>query len=260
MFLHRFIVIQNSKKIVAILVKRVILHCMAVRTVGAMQPYFFPYLGYFQLIDAVDIFVVLDDVNFIKRGWIHRNRILIGNEPKYINIEVSHSSQNKKICDLNVNSDRHFVDRILKTIKQNYKNTPHFNQVFPLIQEALHCKESALSEYLKHSLRKVCEYLDIHTDFIVSSRINTGKATGQERIIQTVKMNEGTRYINPIGGAELYSHKDFELQGIKLEFLQMREDIPYMNPFLSIIDLLMNCEKSRLREFLKQRNISEAIK
>jgi hypothetical protein len=210
--------------------------------VAIMQPYFFPYIGYFQLINAVDEFVVYDDVNFIKQGWITRNSILINKKKHNFILQVEGASSFKKIKEITLGKNR---IRILKTIEQEYKKAPFFSVVFPLIQEVLLNDESNLSKFLIFSLQKTAHYLNINTVFRLSSEINKNEALkGQDKVISICEELNATNYINAIGGQELYDKDTFHKNGITLSFIKT-EPICYNQfdndfiPWLSIIDVMM---------------------
>jgi hypothetical protein len=213
--------------------------------VGIMQPYFFPYIGYWQLINAVDKYVIYDDVNFIKRGWINRNNILMNGEAKLINIQMHKASQNKLINEIEVSGNDIFNNKLLKTIKQCYKKAPFYEDVFPVIESVINQEEKNLAKFLELSIRQVCEYLSIDTNIVISSDVQkNNELKAQEKIIELCKILGGDEYINAIGGQDLYTYEDFALQGIKLRFLSTKE-ISYTQfknnfvPNLSIIDVMM---------------------
>lgn len=210
--------------------------------VAIMQPYFFPYIGYFQLINAVDEFVVYDDVNFIKQGWITRNSILADKKKYSFILNVEGASSFKKIKEISlVNNNK----KLLKTIEQEYKKAPYFSVVFPIIQEILSSNENNLSKFLVFSLRKIAYYLQIDTIFRISSEIDkNNELKGQDKIIAICKQLKAKTYINSIGGQELYNKEIFNKNKIKLSFIKT-EPINYTQfdndfiPWLSIIDIIM---------------------
>lgn len=223
---------------------------------GIMQPYFFPYIGYWQLINAVDKYVIYDDVNFIKGGWINRNRILVNNESKLINLKMDGASPNKLINEVGVSNDIIFVKKNMKMIENLYKKAPYYKDLYPVIEDIFYYKESNLAKYLEYSLRKICDYLSIKTELIVSSEINKDtKLKGQDKVIEICKLLKANEYINAIGGQELYSVSDFSKEGINLGFLktgvikykQFNNDFV---PNLSIIDVMMFNSVEEIKEML----------
>lgn len=211
-----------------------------------MQPYFFPYLGYFQLMTEVDAFVIFDDVNFINRGWINRNRINVNRAPHLITVPLKQASQNKLICEICMNDDLLWRDKLLKTIRQAYSRAPQFARVFPLVERIVRHPAGNLADYLRHSLINLRDFLGLGTEIISSSRrYENANLTGQSRIIDICLREHSGIYVNAIGGKELYEHTAFELAGVKLQFLQPALP-PYdqsgaeFMPGLSIIDVLMN--------------------
>jgi len=229
-----------------------------------MQPYFFPYIGYLQLISAVDKFIFYDDVNFIKKGWINRNHILMNNKKWMFTIPCIKVTQNKKINEIFVESKSKDIDKILITIKNSYNNAPYFFQVLPLIESIFSTinAQITISKLAITSIREVCDYLNIYSDFELSSKIysetiNYGKI---ERLIQIAKLNDAITYINPIGGMGLYDKEYFRSNGIKLRFIKSNEIIykQFVNnfhPFLSIIDVLMFNSKEEIKNMLNKYKI-----
>lgn len=208
-----------------------------------MQPYFFPYIGYFQLINAVDKFVFYDDVNYINRGWVNRNRILINSSPSYITVQLQKASQNKLINDIQINDNRL---KLKKVINMAYKKAPYFDNVLPVIDICLDFKTNKISDLAIFSVKTICHYLGITKDFEISSIEYplTRGLKGEQRLIEILRLSNFDTYINPIGGEKLYSKENFIKKGIKLYFLQSHH-INYRQfnndfiPWLSIIDIMM---------------------
>lgn len=227
---------------------------------GLNQPYFMPYLGHWQLINAVDVFVIGDDYNFINRGWIHRNRILQNGEAKYFNIEVAHASQNKKINELYL-SDVYDPAKKLQILRDAYSRAPHFAEGYALMQEILEYGERNLAVFLEHSIRCVCDYLGITTKLIRSSEIPGNSEFKREfRIYDQCRHVGADTYINAIGGRELYDYDQFRERGLGLGFLQMG-DVHYQQfggafvPCLSVMDLIMFNSREEIQEMLNHYTI-----
>lgn len=227
-------------------------------TLAIMQPYIFPYIGYFQLIHAVDKFVIYDDVNFINRGWINRNRILMNGKDFLFTIPLKDASQNKLINEIEVNWDENWKGKFLKTLEQAYKKAPHYQEVVELIERSLTPDKEIISKVIVNNLRLINDYLDISTEIVNSSAIyqNT-HLKAQERILDICKQEQANHYINPIGGTELYNYQYFEESVIKLNFIKTdRIEYPQFKnefvPFLSIIDILMFNSKENIKSFLNQ--------
>ncbi len=229
-------------------------------SVAMMQPYLFPYLGYFQLLNAVDVFVFADDVNFIKGGFINRNRILLKNEEYFITIPCAKKSQNKLIKEIQI-SDRFkgYPEGILLTIRQAYGKAPFFEDVFPLIESVFNSGIENISTLAAASVESVSKYLEINVDFKFSS-LSFNHTKGQEkstRLMNITKELGSSTYTNPIGGKKIYCKKCFEVQGVTLIFLES-EVIPYSQssekfvPGLSIIDVLMNNSLEDVQKLLNR--------
>ena len=225
-----------------------------------MQPYFFPYIGYFQLINAVDKFIVYDDVNFIKRGWINRNQILMNHSYKsLITVPLKHKSSFLKIREIEIDNSDNWRKKLLKILEYNYKKAPFFNEIFPILNIIINFNTNLLSEFNINSIKELCKYLEIKT-FIQSNTqkyqdienylcdynksINKPIDTKVVRILEICKKENANIYINPIGGIELYNKEDFKKNGLELFFLKTL-DIRYKQfnnefiPNLSIIDVMM---------------------
>jgi hypothetical protein len=210
--------------------------------VGIMQPYFFPYIGYWQLINAVDKFLIYDDVSYIKQGYINRNSFLVDGEAKRVTLELFGASSNKLINEIGVGGNGR---KILKTIEQAYRKAPHFEEVMPLLESILGSEERNLARFLGLSIQTVTRYLGIETEMMYSSDIKTEDALkGQGKVIALCKHLDATCYINAIGGQKLYDKAAFEANGIELHFLETAPtEYPQFGkqfvPSLSIIDVMM---------------------
>lgn len=223
-----------------------------------MQPYVFPYIGYFQLIKAVDKFVFYDDVNFIKQGWVNRNRILMNGKDHMFSIPLEKQSSFTKIADTRINQSQYGIwkKKFYRTLTQAYKKAPFFDQVYPTIESVLESKAESIAEIAKNSVRKSCEYMDLNVQWVSSSSIYANEQlTSQERVLDICKKETADVYINPIGGMNLYSLHDFEKYRIGLNFLRSKEvhyqqhGLPFV-PWLSIIDVLMFNTVENIRAYL----------
>ena len=226
--------------------------------IGVMQPYFSPYIGYWQLMNAVDKYVIYDDVNYIKGGWINRNRILMNDEAKMINLQMHGASPNKLINEVEVSGDTIYNKKLLKTIESCYKKAPYFSNAYPILASIITYEERNLSRYLENSIKEVCKYLSIGTELITSSAINkNNKLKGQDKVIEICKVLGADEYYNAIGGQELYNYQDFALQGIKLRFIKTKtfEYKQFNSEFvsgLSIIDVMMFNSVEDIKKMLCQ--------
>ena len=224
--------------------------------IAIMQPYFFPYIGYWQLINTVDKFIILDDVNFIKKGYINRNFIISNNNRVRINLPINKISQNKLIINHTISDDEKWKNKLLLTIKQNYNSASFYKSVFPLLENIILYKEQNLSNYLHYQIIKITEYLKINTEIIeTSTKYNIIDKKGQERILDICKKENAKTYINAIGGKELYSVDEFKKNGIELKFIKTG-DITYKQfnnefiPNLSIIDVMMHNSVEEIKQML----------
>lgn len=229
--------------------------------VGIMQPYFVPYIGYWQLINAVDKYVVYDDVNFIKGGWINRNRILLNGQPQYINIPMLGASPHKLINEIKVNHEKKLISKNLKMIEGAYKKAPYYSDIFPLCEKILKSEKENIALFIVDSFEVICDYLDIKTDFVISSSLKKDNAQkGQDKVLTICTLLGATEYWNAIGGQKLYSFSDFKEKKVQLKFLkplplEYKQFTYEYQDNLSILDVLMFNSKERVKGFLNQYTI-----
>lgn len=225
--------------------------------VAIMQPYFFPYLGYFQLIGAVDLFLLYDDVQYMKGGWINRNRILQNGAPAWFSMPVRHAHFKLPI------SARTYCDPIkngaalLSTLHTAYRKAPYFRDGIQLAEAIFTCSDESVVGYNHAALLKICAYIGIQTPIELTSNAKTDQTlSAEDRVLELCKRTHATHYINAAGGRDLYSNQLFRAHNIELSFIEMDRNFEYsqsMNmpvdkdfsqtpafiPNLSIIDLIM---------------------
>jgi hypothetical protein len=212
---------------------------------AVMQPYFFPYLGYFQLIHAVNLFVAYDDVNFIKGGWIARNFVLLNCAPALVTVPLVNLSPYKTIAKTQVVADDRWRLRMLKTLRQAYSKAPNFAAVYALAEAVLRSPCASIAELAMASVRAVADYLHLNTDIRNSAdRYGNSSLKGEARILDICHREGAEAYYNLPGGMALYNRAAFGAAGVDLRFLQPSE--PRYRQFsctfvsrLSIIDVLM---------------------
>lgn len=222
--------------------------------IAANQPYFLPYLSYWQMINASDIFFAGDNYAYIKRGWINRNRILYRDAPEFFGISVSKASSFSLISELHVaNTDKR---RKMNKLYEAYHKAPYYEIGIQLMEEILDCKEVVLSEFLIASIKTICRYLEIDTPIRRTSELEGNDAfKREERIYDMCHRLGADTYLNPIGGKELYDAEAFARQGIKLRFINT-DEITYRQfgdtfvEKLSILDVIMFNSKDEIREML----------
>jgi len=227
-----------------------------------MQPYLFPYLGYFQLVNAVDKFIFFDDVNFINKGWINRNQMLQQNEAYRFTLPLNKASQNRMINEIEITDFIKWRKEFLKLIELNYKKAPFFLAIFSWLNDFLFSKEYRLiGELTADSVKSIAGLLGLTTQFEFSSRLNyrTGEnLDGESKILRICEMMGADVYINPKNGVDLYNPEHFNEKNIKLNFICM-DDIIYHQfqtdkfvPYLSMIDVLMFNDVEQTRMFLNR--------
>jgi predicted HD phosphohydrolase len=227
------------------------------KTVAMMQPYWFPYLGYFQLIHASDVFVLGDDLQYVTGGWINRNRMLSNGEPMLFSLPLkkfhSHVAINQRELSDNVGE---MMNKLLRTLSMQYSRAPYRQEVMALLQRLMLHPEKNLARYLEHSLRELCAYLGITTPIVRASDLPIHDVQDkQDRVIKTARCLDADLYLNAIGGMALYDADYFSRHGMQLRFHRMDElcYTQFRDPFvanLSIIDVLMFNSVERVRQFL----------
>jgi hypothetical protein len=210
---------------------------------SVMQPYFSPYLGYFQMINEVDKFVFYDDVNYIKNGWVNRNKININNKEHIFTIPLKNQSSFKKINETKIDWSNKSVDKLIKTLQQEYKNKN--NELLESIINLFTERPETISDLAINSIKLFCEYLEITTEMKKSSELRIDRSEDRvENLIKICSLEECKDYINPIGGSSLYDKEDFLNRGVNLYFIQGK-------PSLSIIDICMNNYKEEIVKELR---------
>jgi WbqC-like protein family len=226
------------------------------KSIAIMQPYFFPYIGYFQLIQSVDQFIVYDNIKYTKKGWINRNRLLRDGQDVLFSIPLKKDSDFLDIKDREIAADFNRT-KFLNQFKEAYRSAPYFEPVFDLIKTVITTKESNLFQFIYNSIIKVCGYLSIDTEILVSSTLTGDNSLqGSDKVIAICKHQEAGIYINAIGGQELYSKDEFHAQNLQLKFLKSKFfDYTQFNndfvPWLSIIDVMMFNSKDQLINIIR---------
>lgn len=229
------------------------------KRIAVMQPYFLPYLGYFQMVNAVDQFVIYDDIQYTKQSWFNRNRFLLNDKPQYFTIPVKKDSDFLNVDEREVSPDyQHQKKEMMNRFIRAYKKAPLFEQVYPLLQDILNCEERNLYKFIRYSFDSVCDYLKIDTEVIPSSRVNgVEKLSGKERLIDICKKLGAEHYINLPGGRALYNKKDFKSKGIQLSFIDpiFTEYDQFGGEFipgLSILDVMMYNTVDEIEKMLQR--------
>lgn len=209
-----------------------------------MQPYFFPYVGYFQLIAAVDLFIMYDNIKYTKKGWINRNRMLQNSKEVLFSLPLKKDSDSLDVRERELSADFN-SNKLLNQFKEAYQRAPYFAQTFPLLENILHYDDANLFGFLHHSIVKICEHLGVTTEVKKSSDIAIDhNLKNQDKILALCKAVGASIYVNAIGGMELYSKETFQGKGIDLKFIQSKSfdyvqfDDEFL-PWLSIIDVMM---------------------
>jgi len=224
--------------------------------IAIMQPYFFPYIGYFQLIESVDLFIIYDNIKYTKKGWINRNRFLRNGTDCVFTVPLRKDSDLLDVKDRVVARD---FDRgkLVRQLREAYRRAPHFESAFPVVEKLIMSSRENLFEYIHGSVVELCRHLDIGSRIVPSSSLAIDPAlNAQDRVLALCKAAGASVYVNAIGGQQLYSREDFHTRGIELKFLES-QPITYPQfgdpfvPWLSIIDVMMFNSVTTIREFLE---------
>jgi len=237
-----------------------------------MQPYFFPYLGYFQLISAVDEMLLYSRVNYIKRGWVNRNRVLARTRgPVYVTVPVRDASAHRLIEDVEIDNSTPWKDKMLNSIYHEYRRAPHFDSVYSFLEALLAAPYEKLHVLNVDTLRAVVSLLGINTDVSVvkESHIAIERALENapaadrktQRILELCRHENASQYLNPVGGKLIYDKNVFRRNGVELLFLESiptpyLQSTPEFVPNLSIIDVLFNCGVEGTRQLLENYDLS----
>ena len=226
--------------------------------IAIMQPYFLPYIGYFQLINAVDKFVIYDNIQYTKKGWINRNRILVDGKDEYITLPLKKDSDylnvdQRRLADT-FNDD---ANKIVRKLAQAYKKAPHYQLVYPILQTIFENPESNLFHFIHKSIVEICRLFDIKTELIISSSVSIDHSLkSQDKVIAVCKALKATSYINLSGGVDLYSKEIFNENNIELNFIKTNSiHYPqFNNEFvanLSVIDVMMFNSPEAIKTYLQ---------
>lgn len=224
-----------------------------------MQPYFMPYIGYFQLINSVDEFIIYDNIQYTKKGWINRNRILVNGKDQLITLPIKKDSDYLDVVKRELSESwEKDKNKMLNVIKSSYNKSPYFQETFDLISKCLNNPESNLFKFIYDSITLINEYLDIKTNIVISSSVNADHTLkSQDKVLSLCKTQNANVYINSIGGVELYDKEIFKQNGIELNFIKSNP-IQYKQfnnefiPWLSIIDVLMFNSKEEIKKYLNE--------
>jgi hypothetical protein len=227
-------------------------------TLAIMQPYLFPYIGYFQLLRACDRFIVYDDVNYIKGGWINRNRWLVQGQPAYFTFPVADVSSFRRISDVDIDPRGKWQKKLIKTFRINYAKAPFFETAHALLAAVVASSETRIAIRAEASLQSICDYVGLNRPFTRSSTMAIpGDLHGTERVLHICRAEGASRYVNAQGGMELYDKAAFAQNEIELRFLRPRP-IRYQQlggefvPWLSILDVVAFNPPDAIRRYLTE--------
>ena len=226
---------------------------------GIMQPYFMPYIGYFQLMKAVDKYVVYDDVNYIKGGWANRNHILINGEKEMFTVTLQKASPNKLFNEIVIGDD---FKKLMKTLQMNYSRAINFDQTMVLMERIISFPNKQLAVFIANSFREILSYLSVETEILMPSEIpKDNSLRGKDKIIQICEILGADTYYNAVGGKNLYDQEEFREHGITLNFVDSLPQVYsqlHTREFvsgLSMIDVLMNNTKDKVNSLLESYQI-----
>lgn len=225
------------------------------KSLAIMQPYFFPYIGYFQLVNAADLFIVYDNIKYAKKGWINRNRFLQNGKDVLFSIPLRKDSDFLDIRDREISIDFKKA-KLLNQLREAYRRSPYFERTFSLVERIVLEKETNLFKFILNSIGETCKCLAIGTEIVVSSSLQIDHSLqGKTKVVALCKQVGADVYINAIGGRDLYSKDDFSRHGIDLKFLktkafEYKQHGDKFVPWLSIIDVMMFNSPDAIRDCL----------
>jgi hypothetical protein len=220
-----------------------------------MQPYFMPYIGYFQLIAAVDIFVIYDNIKYTKKGWINRNRYLRNGKDELFSLPLKSDSDFLNISE-RIISESFDAKKLINQLSNAYSKAPYFDQTLPLLEKIINYQEKNLFNFIYYSVISICEHLEIDTKIVISSTLNIDHTLkSKDKIFAICESLGASQYVNAIGGMEMYEKYDFLQKGIDLRFIKSNstEYKQFGNdfiPWLSMIDCMMFNSKETLIKWL----------
>lgn len=227
---------------------------------AVMQPYIFPYVGYFQLIKAVDVFVFFDDVQFKRRSYITRNAILINEESNAFSIPVQKGNQQDLINQIKLHDGEfeNWKNKFLRSLNHAYAKAPYFKPVYDLAQAVFETDCTTIGMLTKRSIEKTCDYLKVEVEFKNSTSLDYDReGDGQDKILSICGLLQANTYINAINGRSLYTSETFQEQGVDLFFLEPKVE-PYKQfdsgfiPNLSIIEMMMFLSPEEIGKHLEK--------
>ncbi|MBO6496913.1 MAG: WbqC family protein [Roseivirga sp.] len=233
--------------------------------IGIMQPYFCPYLGYFQLINKVDQFVIYDNIEYSRRGWFSRNRIAINDRANLFSIPLKRDSDYLHVNDRFLSdSSSKSIAKILRRIENSYRHADYYSEIFPVVKSVFNCQNTNLFDYIQHSVVVWKNLLNINTPLIRSSELEIDHSLkAQNKVIAICKHLNASTYINPIGGTPLYDRKHFSEHGLNIKFLEMnplkynQQNERFISS-LSVIDVLMHNGIDKTIELLSEYKLKQA--
>ena len=226
-----------------------------------MQPYFLPYIGYWQLISSVDRFVVYDNIQYTKSGWINRNRFLQNGKPQVFTIPLKSDSDYMDVGERRI-SPAFNKSKLINQLNGAYAKATNSKTIMPILKDIIGYDEDNLFGYILNSIKEICTYLEIDTEIVTSSQIEIDHSLkAEERVLAICKAEKATVYVNTSGGTGLYDKDRFRGEGIDLKFIQSK-DIRYPQfgdefvPWLSILDVMMFNDQATIKQFLAEHTLS----
>ena len=234
-----------------------------------MQPYLFPYIGYFQLINKVETLILHDNIQYVKRSWINRNRLRNSEESAdFFTLPLERSSNYHDIVKKRIHEKEFikFKSRLINRVKNNYSKADYFIEGLEILENCLAHRSNNLFDFLHNSIVKTLDYLCIDTSILISSKISIDHSLkAQDKVIELCKASDCTEYWNVYAGYELYDFKDFNKYNIKLNFIEPSQSMFYNQrssnfiPDLSILDVIMNNSIDQVKDLLKEYKVKKSL-
>lgn len=235
------------------------------QSIAIMQPYFFPYLGYFSLIENTDHFIFFDTPQYIKKGWINRNRIIgCGTDPVFINVPICKAPQNTAIKDIRISNNEPWKEKLFGQLSIYKRRAPYYNDVISLIENIVASNNygDSMSQLAIQSIVETCDFLGISINYDVFSEMDMhiNASAPDEWALEISKELGYTRYVNPPGGLSFFDRQKYKSAGIQIDFLE-QQLCPYIQKKgfftegLSIIDVMMFCSNDEIHDMLSKYNL-----
>jgi hypothetical protein len=222
------------------------------------QPDFAPYLGFFDRLFDCDVYIVFDDVQFLRRGWHHRDKIKTNEGPVWLTLPIKKADRSALISEIELDPDMDsWIPKQFNLLHEGYKSSPYFDRYFPALKEIYQRGHRRLIDFNMDILEYFIDELNIEIEIVKSSDLDV-PGNKNEKLIGLVRAIGGEHYITGTGSTDYIDAEKFKAAGITCEVREFAHPVyPQLFgdfiPFLSCIDAFMNCGPS-LGDIIQQSN------